>query len=69
MAQRLKEAEFVALAMKVREAMWFQKFESVLNLALPKHEVAAFMKMSIGEESQAFMREAKNPIVLESLDI
>lgn len=60
-AQSTKEAEFIALSTCIRELLWFKKFEDFLDKVIPKRKVDEIFDVSIAEDNQGCISEAKNP--------
>lgn len=60
-AQSTKEAEFIALSTCIRELLWFKKFGNMLERIISKKKVDQLFNVSIAEDNQACIREAKNP--------
>lgn len=61
-AQSFKEAEYIALAMCVRLALWIKKFKSFFKLLLPNNDVDTLLYMSIAEDNQTCILAATGPI-------
>lgn len=62
-AQSSKEAEFIALAFCIREALWLQKFEEFFDRILIKGEAHDIFNITLGEDNMGCIRDAQTPVI------
>lgn len=58
-----KDAQFIALSMCVREILWLKKISVVVEHILNKNTVEEIFKIIIGEDNQACISNARNPVL------
>jgi len=58
-----KEAEYISLASCIQDVIWFKKFETTLGMVMDEKVVRELFNISIGEDNQSCISDAKSPVL------
>lgn len=60
-----KRAEFIALAVSIKETLWFKKFGTLFEIAIENNDLRNLFSISVREINMDCIRDAQNPVVSE----